>query len=229
MPICVGQVLRPRHLHQRADFMDIVRERLLHINRQPGAHGADRPAGRACDPACRRRRRRSGRAPCAAFRASPDRYARRDISSSRDPAGSESTSATQTSFTFGCDAMPSSVEKAMPLAPKLASRSVPEGGFESRSRTKKGAARAAPPVFRRNDRRSVIKGLFYCETQQNANFRLDLYYRILLSSPAAMNFPIAVPQGEEPATGFHPVVVRSQVSTRSKPGNFTALPIRGCG
>jgi hypothetical protein len=35
--------------------------------------------------------------------------------------------------------MPSSVENAIPFAPKLASRSVPEGGFDIISRTKNGA------------------------------------------------------------------------------------------
>ena len=68
----------------------------------------------------------------------------------------ESTSATQTSFTFGCEAMPSRVENAIPLAPKAASRRVPEGGFDSISRTINGAAMAALPALVRKDRRSVI-------------------------------------------------------------------------
>ena len=61
--------------------------------------------------------------------------------------------------------MPSSVEKAMPLAPKLARRRVPEGGFESISRTKKGAVTVAAAASRRNVRRSVITGLFYCPVE----------------------------------------------------------------
>src|SRR5665213_188905 len=68
-----------------------------------------------------------------------------------------STSATATSFTFGCDAIPSSVEYAIPLAPKLARRRVPEGGFDSNSRTKNGAL----PATRKNDRRLLVTGLFY--------------------------------------------------------------------
>jgi hypothetical protein len=53
--------------------------------------------------------------------------------------------------------MPSSVANAIPAAPKLASRMVPEGGFDSNSLTKKGAASALP----RNDRRSVFTASFY--------------------------------------------------------------------
>jgi len=54
--------------------------------------------------------------------------------------------------------MPSSVENAIPEAPKLARRRVPEGGFARRSRMKKGDAAR---VVRRKDRRSEITGSFY--------------------------------------------------------------------
>ena len=47
----------------------------------------------------------------------------------------------------------------MPAAPKLARRTVPEGGFDSNSRIKNGAANAPLPALRKNDRRSVIMAI----------------------------------------------------------------------
>src|SRR6266700_5906468 len=63
----------------------------------------------------------------------------------------ESTSATQTSVTSECDAIPSSVENAIDDAPNAASRRRRLGGAEIRLRMKNGAA-----AVRKNVRRLVI-------------------------------------------------------------------------
>src|SRR5487761_1897045 len=83
------------------------------------------------------------------------------------PSCAASTSATQASFTLGWEAMPSSVENAMFPEPKAARRTVLDGGFDSISRTKNGAAAAVC----KNDRRGIIRLIL---TQRGADGFRDL-------------------------------------------------------
>jgi plastocyanin len=88
----------------------------------------------------------------------------------------------------------------MPFAPKLANRRVPEGGFDSISRMKNGAAIAAFRARDRKDRRSVITGSYYALRYHivNASVRIAalkesaLYTDLLLMVVSSLRSALAI-------------------------------------